>query len=185
MEQTPGSGFYLGDQRIEPARCAILTAAGEIRVEPRVMDVLVLMVSHAGEVVTREEFIKSVWNGTFVTDEVLSRCIYRLRQTLGDDSRNPRYIETVSKRGYRLIAPVENADTVAEPAPEPVDMPPESTTQHQLLPAPERHSLVTWKPLYWIVPAIAVCFSVVAYLFLLCRWPATGGGAGYLCRRGE
>ena len=147
MEQTPGSGFYLGDQRIEPARCAILTAAGEIRVEPRVMDVLVLMVSHAGEVVTREEFLQSVWNGTFVTDEELSRCIYRLRQTLGDDSRNPRYIETVSKRGYRLIAPVENADTVAESAPEPADIPPESSAQQLLLPAPERHSLATWKQL--------------------------------------
>ena len=178
MEQTPGSGFYLGDQRIEPARCAILTAAGEIRVEPRVMDVLVLMVSHAGEVVTREEFIKSVWNGTFVTDEVLSRCIYRLRQTLGDDSRNPRYIETVSKRGYRLIAPVENADTVAEPAPEPVDMPPESKTQHQLLPAPERHSLATWKPLYWIVPAAAICFSVVAYLFYFAGGPQQAEAPG-------
>jgi TolB-like protein len=88
-----------------------------------------------------------------------------LRQTLGDDSRNPRYIETVSKRGYRLIAPVENADTVAESAPEPADIPPESSAQQLLLPAPERHSLVAWKPLYWIVSAIAVCFSVVAYLF--------------------
>jgi len=165
------SAYYLGDQRIEPARCVILTAAGEIRVEPRVMDVLVLMVTHAGEVVTREEFIKSVWNGTFVTDEVLSRCIYRLRQTLGDDSRNPRYIETVSKRGYRLIAPVENAATVAEPVPEPVDMPPESTTQQLLLPAPERHSRVTWKPLYWIVPAIAVCFFVAVYVFLVAGSP--------------
>jgi TolB-like protein/DNA-binding winged helix-turn-helix (wHTH) protein len=165
VEQTPGSGFDLGDQRIEPARCAILTATGEIRVEPRVMDVLVLMVSHAGEVVTREEFIKNVWNGTFVTDEVLSRCIYRLRQTLGDDSRNPRYIETVSKRGYRLIAPVENAATVAESVPEPVDTPPESTTQQQLLPAPERHRLATWKQLYWIMPAIAVCFLVAVYVF--------------------
>jgi len=161
------SGYYLGDQRIEPARCAILTAQGEIRVEPRVMDVLVLMVSHAGEVVTREEFIKSVWNGTFVTDEVLSRCIYRLRQTLGDDSRNPRYIETVSKRGYRLIAPVEKAATVAEPAPEPADIPPESSTQQLLIPGPERHGLATWKPLYWIVPATAICFFLVVYLFHL------------------
>ena len=117
MDHPFESVYYLGDQRIEPARCVILTAAGEIRVEPRVMDVLVLMVTHAGQVVTREEFINSVWNGTFVTDEVLSRCIYRLRQTLGDDSRNPRYIETVSKRGYRLIAPVENAAMVAESAP--------------------------------------------------------------------
>jgi len=129
------------------------------------MDVLILMVSRAGQVVTREEFINSVWNGTFVTDEVLSRCIYRLRQTLGDDSRNPRFIETVSKRGYRLIAPVDKTPAVAESVPESADSPAESTTQQQLLPAPERHGPATWRPLYWIVPAAAICFFAVVYLF--------------------
>jgi TolB-like protein/Tfp pilus assembly protein PilF len=88
-----------------------------------------------------------------------------LRQTLGDDSRNPRYIETVSKRGYRLIAPVDKTAAVAESVPEPADKPPEPTTQLQLMPGPERHGLATWKPLNWIVPATAICFSVAAYLF--------------------
>jgi TolB-like protein/DNA-binding winged helix-turn-helix (wHTH) protein/tetratricopeptide (TPR) repeat protein len=179
VEQTTGSGFYLGDQRIEPARCAILTATGEIRVEPRVMDVLLLMVSHAGQVVTREEFIKSVWNGTFVTDEVLSRCVYRLRRTLGDDTSNPRYIETVSKRGYRLIAPVDETATVAESVSEPADKPPESIAQQPLLPAPERHGLATSKQLYWIVPAFAVCISVAVYLFYLADDPREAGVAGF------
>jgi TolB-like protein/DNA-binding winged helix-turn-helix (wHTH) protein/Tfp pilus assembly protein PilF len=169
VEQIPDSGFYLGDHRIEPARCAILAAKGETRVEPRVMDVLVLMVMHAEQVVTREEFIKTVWNGTFVTDEVLSRCIYRLRQALGDDTREPRYIETVSKRGYRLIAPVRRTATLAEsesePVPEPVNMPLESVKQQHLIPGAARHGLATWKQLYWIVPAAAVFISVVVYLF--------------------
>ena len=167
MEQIPDSGFYLGDHRIEQVRCAIQTAEGEIRVEPRVMDVLVLMVTHAGQVVTREAFIKTVWNGTFVTDEVLSRCIYRLRQALGDDTRKPRFIETVSKRGYRLIAPVRRTATlaVAESVPEPVTMALESIKQQHLIPEPERHGVTSRKQLYWLVPAAAICFSVAVYVF--------------------
>ena len=165
MEQPPKSSFYLGDQRIEPARCAILAAEGKIRVEPRVMDVLVLMVTHAGQVVTREEFIKTVWSGTFVTDEVLSRCIYRLRQALGDNPRKPQFIETVPKRGYRLIAPVRKTAAVAESLPEPADKLQESIDQQQMIPVPEHQGLVTRKHLYWIVPAVAVCISLAVYLF--------------------
>ena len=165
MEHPPKSSFYLGDQRIEPARCAILAAEGKIRVEPRVMDVLVLMVTHAGQVVTREEFIKTVWSGTFVTDEVLSRCIYRLRQALGDNPRKPQFIETVPKRGYRLIAPVRKTAAVAESLPEPADKLQESIDQQQMIPVPEHQGLVTRKHLYWIVPAVAVCISLAVYLF--------------------
>jgi TolB-like protein/DNA-binding winged helix-turn-helix (wHTH) protein len=165
VEHLPESSFYLGDQRIEPARCAILTIEGEIHIEPRVMDVLALMVSHAGEVVTREEFINAVWNGTFVTDEVLSRCIYRLRQALGDDTRRPRFIETVSKRGYRLIAPVRPHSMVAESVSQPADPPLELTTQQHLFTKPNRHDWTTWKRRYWILPAAAVCLTLVVYLF--------------------
>lgn len=159
------SGFYLGEQRVEPTRCTILTVEGEVHVEPRVMDVLVLMVKHAGHVVSREEFIQSVWNGTFVTDEVLSRCVYRLRQALGDDTKKPRFIETVSKRGYRLIAPVrESTTTMMAAAPEVARLPLESTPQQRLIPEPERHHRITRKYLYWILSAAAVCISVVIYL---------------------
>lgn len=165
METPPESAFHLGDKRIEPARCAILTEEGEVRVEPRVMDVLVLMVARAGQVVTREEFIKTIWNGTFVTDEVLSRCIYRLRQALGDNSRKPRFIETVSKKGYRLIAPVRKSAAVAESLPEPADKPREPVNQQHSIPVAGRHGLATRKYLYWIVPAAAVCISLVVYLF--------------------
>ena len=143
------------------------------------MDVLVLMVTHEGQVVTREEFIKTVWNGTFVTDEVLSRCIYRLRQALGDNTREPRFIETVSKRGYRLIAPVRETVTIAETVPEPADLSLESATQQCSNPRPERHGLATWKHLYWIVLAAAVCLSVALYLFQIAGSPQRVKVAGH------
>ena len=167
MEGTSESGFLLGDQHIEPASCAILTTDGEIRIEPRVMDVLMLMVTHAGQVVTREAFIKNVWGGTFVTDEVLSRCIYRLRQALGDNPKQPRFIETVPKRGYRLIAPVQKSDAVAEevPASAQDDMVLESTTRQKLDSVTGCRGLATWKHLKWVAPISAVCILVVVYLF--------------------
>ena len=166
MEGTSESGFLLGDQHIEPASCAILTTEGEIRIEPRVMDVLMLMVTHAGQVVTREQFVKNVWTGTFVTDEVLSRCIYRLRQALGDNPKQPRFIETVPKRGYRLIAPVQKNGPVGGevPASAQDDMVLGPTTTQQLNSTSGRRSPATWKHLKWIGPIAAVCILVVVYL---------------------
>ncbi len=69
------------------------------------MAVLAHLHARAGEVVSREDLIRSVWEGRPVVDEVVSRCIAALRRELGESARNPRYIETVPKRGYRLIVP--------------------------------------------------------------------------------
>ena len=57
----------------------------------------------------RDELIESVWKHPHVSDEALSRCISLLRHALGDDRSQPRYLETIPKRGYRLIVPVEVA----------------------------------------------------------------------------
>ncbi len=160
MEQLTMSGFYLDDHRIEPSRCVIHTDEGEIHIEPRVMDVLVLLVKHAGQVVTREEFFQTVWAGAFVTDEVLSRCIYRLRQGLGDNTRNPRYIETVSKKGYRLIAPVSNTSPVPDSAVEHKD----SVNEHRLGPEQKSPPQNKRKYLYWLVTTTTACFAVAVYL---------------------
>lgn len=70
------------------------------------MQVLVCLARNAGEVVTREQFIETVWAGRYVGDEVLSRCISILRSHLGDDPKAPRYIKTVPRIGYLLLCPV-------------------------------------------------------------------------------
>ncbi len=75
-----------------------------------VMDVLVVLASHRGGVVTRDQLVDAVWDGRFVADETIVAKIKILRNKLGDDSRNPKYIETVQKRGYRLKMPVELPD---------------------------------------------------------------------------
>ena len=165
MKEHSNSGFLLGDQHIEPARCAIQATEGEIRIEPRVMDVLMRLVTHAGQVVSREVFIKSVWGGTFVTDEVLSPGVYRIRQALGDNPKQPRFIETVPKRGYRLIAPVrKNVATAEEVTASAQDTLPDSAITQQMRSVTGGRGLAKRRRLYWIAPVAAVCALVIVYL---------------------
>lgn len=100
-------GFRVGAYVAEPQLQRISKDSGEVRVEPKVMDVLVLLAVQPGRTVTREEFMEAVWSDTVVTDDALLRCISELRKIFGDDARDPRYIETIRRRGYRLIAQVE------------------------------------------------------------------------------
>ena len=100
------SGFTLGPWDVRPRLGTLSGPDGEVHVEPKVMGVLVCLAEHAGEVVTRDQFVDYVWQGRIVSDEVLSRCISLLRTRLGDNPREPRFIQTVPKIGYRLIAPV-------------------------------------------------------------------------------
>jgi DNA-binding winged helix-turn-helix (wHTH) protein/TolB-like protein len=84
-----------------------LSRGGEtLRIEPKAMEVLMALAGRAGEAVSREELLAAVWPGVVVGDEALTQSIIKLRRALGDNPRSPSYIETISKRGYRLIAPV-------------------------------------------------------------------------------
>ena len=103
------NGFRIGDHAVLPSRGRIVSVAGEARVEPRAMDVLVALARRAGETVSRDDLIDAVWKHPYVSDEALSRCISMLRRALGDDHSQPRYLETIPKRGYRLVAAVEAA----------------------------------------------------------------------------
>ena len=91
---------------MDPARLCIAGPKGTSRLEPRVMDVLVALAARAPDPVSREALIDAVWGGAVVTDGVLSRCISILRDSLGDDCTAPRFIQTLSKKGYRLLPPV-------------------------------------------------------------------------------
>src|SRR5215470_19325258 len=77
------------------------------------MQVLLHLAEHHGEVVNKEELIRSVWADTFVSDDVLTRSISVLRKALDDDSRQPRFIETIPRSGYRLIGPISFASGTA------------------------------------------------------------------------
>ena len=100
--------FRVGEWVAEPMANRLTRGDDVQRIEPKVMEVLAAMAARPGETVTKDEFMAEVWTGTIVTDDVLARCISELRKALGDSARNPDYVETIRKRGYVLIAPVEH-----------------------------------------------------------------------------
>ncbi len=104
------SGFFLHEVRVRPSESVIVTPDGEAHVSPRAMDVLLYLARRAGEVVSREEFDEAVWNSVVVSDDALTRCVSELRRVLGDTAGAPRFIKTIPKRGYQLVAPVEPSE---------------------------------------------------------------------------
>src|SRR5438105_6237884 len=87
-----------------------LRRGGEtVRLEPKVIEVLTCLAARPGQAVSREELLSTVWPDVVVGDDALTQAIIKLRKALGDDAHDPKYIETISKRGYRLIARVEDA----------------------------------------------------------------------------
>jgi len=71
------------------------------------MHVLACLADHTGQVVTKQQLIATVWEKEFVTEGALTRCIAILRRILGDDARQPRYVENIPRRGYRLVMPTQ------------------------------------------------------------------------------
>ena len=102
-----GANFRLGPWLVEPSLNTVSRNGSFVHIEPKVMEVLARLAAEPGETVAKERLLKDVWQGTFVTDDVLIRSISELRRVFEDDAREPHVIQTVPKRGYRLIAPVE------------------------------------------------------------------------------
>jgi transcriptional activator of cad operon len=94
----------VGDWQVIRATGELIGAQGASRLEPKVADLLFLLASRRGEAVTREEIMDALWPGQVVGEDSLARAVFKLRQALGDDAKSPQYIETLSKRGYRLMA---------------------------------------------------------------------------------
>lgn len=110
------SPFRVGAWLVQPSLNTISRNGTTVRVEPKVMEVLVCLAHSAGEPLTKNDLLEAVWKGTFVSDDVLSRSISELRRVLEDDARQPQFIQTIPKRGYRLLAPVMpvNGKSVAD-----------------------------------------------------------------------
>ena len=111
MTDSLRSGFRIGDWEVCPQENSLRGTDRESVLEPKVMDVLVLLARSPGDVVSRKQILDAVWADVVVGDEVVSRAISLLRTELGDDQKNPRYLKTISKRGYCLIADVTPMST--------------------------------------------------------------------------
>src|SRR5713101_5650679 len=90
-----------GDQKV------LLRNDSPLPLAPKVFDTLLILLNNRGRIVEKEELMSRLWPDSFVEESNLTFNIQQLRKCLGDDARHPRFIETVSRRGYRFIALVE------------------------------------------------------------------------------
>ena len=118
-EHSGGGEFRIAGWLVQPSLNRLTDGDREVQVEPKLMDVLVYLAENAGQVVSKNDITDAVWPDLFITESVITRSIAGLRRAFADDAKNPRFIETISKRGYRLIAEVDRGGEAAR-QPEPV-----------------------------------------------------------------
>jgi DNA-binding winged helix-turn-helix (wHTH) protein/predicted ATPase len=128
---SPSPQWIFGPFRLDPANACLWRGDQLIALRPKPFAVLSLLVTHAGQLVTKETLFEAIWPETAVSDTVLKICIRQIRQALGDAAQIPQFIVTVHRRGYRFIAPTTVLD---RPPPEPI--PPLSTIDALILPQP-------------------------------------------------
>src|SRR5262245_14962897 len=103
----PHTNYEFGPFSLSPSRRVLSRNGDSISLPPKATDILLMLVKHAGELVEKEELLKQVWPDTFVEEANLSQNIFLLRRVLGHERSGPKYIETVTRRGYRFVAEVK------------------------------------------------------------------------------
>lgn len=109
MGQPIDKRFLLGDFLVEPQLNRIRHGDRKVQIESKAMDVLVYLADHPRRVLSKERIIQAVWPDVAVTDDVVTHAISKLRRALDDDPGESRYIQTIPRKGYRLIAPVASS----------------------------------------------------------------------------
>ncbi|HEX8129100.1 MAG TPA: winged helix-turn-helix domain-containing protein [Pyrinomonadaceae bacterium] len=112
MSTLPTSCYEFGSFRLDASRSLLLRDGEQVPVSPKALETLLLLVSEAGRVLRKEEFIARIWPDCFVEEQNLTQYIFTLRKALGEAPNDHRYIVTVPGQGYRFVAPVrELAET--------------------------------------------------------------------------
>ena len=109
------ASFKVGDWLVEPELDRVSQGPVTRNLRPKVMELLMYLANRPGQVASSEEILDDLWAGKIVTDSSVYRCIGELREALAGDEGRQEYIDTIPKKGYRLIAPVEGLDEVSEP----------------------------------------------------------------------
>jgi len=106
--------YHLGSWLVQPQRDCIVRGDEVVHLKPKVMAVLNCLAESGGEVVTRESLFECVWPAQIVSDATLTQCVSELRHAFGDSAREPSFIETIPKVGFRLIPEVVAASQATE-----------------------------------------------------------------------
>jgi len=132
---TSNAAFRVGPWRIDPALDEISRGGTTVKLEPRNMRVLVCLAERAGEVVSVNELLDTVWKDLVVTQYSVYQAVAALRRALGDDPKFPTYIASVRRRGYRLVAPIRVDAKTPYPRQPPTEPPAEAELHEQQSPA--------------------------------------------------
>jgi DNA-binding winged helix-turn-helix (wHTH) protein/TolB-like protein/Tfp pilus assembly protein PilF len=148
--------LQVGDWMVEPALNQLSAAGKTVKLEPKTMAVLIYLANRPGQVVSREALLSALWPGVVVGDDSLTQAVIKLRKALGGDPDEPAYIQTITKRGYRLLAPVVR---------------PAEVSSKLLSPDLEHSSLERKQRIPWMAGAGIAALLVAAAGF----WWITGG----------
>ena len=175
-----GTSYRFGLFEVDCRTGELRKQGRQLKLRGRPFDILVLLLARGGDVITREELRQQLWQAdTFVDfDHGLNSAINRLREALGDSAENPRFIETLPKRGYRFIAPIEVpsvdvASAASAPPPPPPLPPPSSSLLPEPTPsAPHQLSPPSRAILLLASGALAIAVVVAALYLKVARAPA-------------
>jgi adenylate cyclase len=120
--------YRFGSFTLDPASFRLTKAGQVVALSPKIIDLLLYLVARPSALVSKDELFKALWPDVAVTDNALTQAVSELRQALGDDPSNPSYVQTVARRGYRFIAPV-NSGAPAPSADAPARAEPVSQSQ--------------------------------------------------------
>jgi TolB-like protein/DNA-binding winged helix-turn-helix (wHTH) protein/Tfp pilus assembly protein PilF len=164
MASDPQAAYEFGQFTLVPTEKRLLCDREVVPLAPKVFDTLVLLVENQGRLIQKDELLGALWPNSVVEEQALAHNVSQLRKVLRDPAEDPKFIETVPKRGYRFIAPVR---ALGEPAP--------------LVPAPAMSGVVAsaMRGLRWWRPTVLAVFAAVFVL--------VGGAAAYvyLSRTGQ
>ena len=113
----PGPSYRFGPFLADRVRYQVLRGDGVVDLTPKLLDLLFHLLDHAGDLVTKESLLDALWPGANVTDNALAQAVSELRDALGDEPSDPRYIKTIARRGYRFIGDVTRVETMKDAAP--------------------------------------------------------------------
>ncbi|MDT4969122.1 MAG: hypothetical protein QOJ64_3859 [Acidobacteriota bacterium] len=134
--------YRLEGIEIDTSRLCLRRDGEERHLRQQTFDVLTYLLENRERLVKKNELIEHVWRGTAVTDNALEQCMAEIRKVLGDDSRQPRFIKTVPRRGYRFIGDVEEIDPNVESAD--VAAPSAQAAKQAALRGPSHSSTAHW-----------------------------------------
>lgn len=167
MERQPTAKLRIGDWCVDPSAGVITRNDESARIEARAMRLLVCLAERAGAAVSIEDLLNEAWAGVAVSQDSVYQAVASLRRQLGDDSKEPKYIATVPRLGYKLVAPVAPWTDESTPKSEPSASPTSSPSARRSTGRPEMSQSFRSGFAWAAGAALFLLLGIVSWAFLV------------------